>query len=276
MRQVIPFYKEIVFKTNIASVTSISLEHEEVVKDGEVSGYFTVLGNYKIHNDTTEVMDFKYKLPFTALIPDELNVDTVTVDIDNFTFEQIESDVLRVNIDFSIEGELQVVEERDEVLDDLDKEIEEILGNSYLVVDNDSLDNSQEKVDTLGDVEDMDVNLEIPVFEEERDEAVDEVVLDLDEEREDNMVETTNVEEVVYKDSVVNNGEILVTKNTEVDEKIEESEEYVTYHVHLVKNDETLEHILTTYNVSLDYLKEYNEISEIKVGDKIIIPEYGE
>ncbi len=29
MKQIVPFYKEIVFKNNIANLTSISLEHKE-------------------------------------------------------------------------------------------------------------------------------------------------------------------------------------------------------------------------------------------------------
>ena len=44
MKQVIPFVKEIVFKNNIASITSISLEHEEKIFDGEVSGDFIEIG----------------------------------------------------------------------------------------------------------------------------------------------------------------------------------------------------------------------------------------
>ena len=66
MKQVIPFYKEIVFKSNIANLTSISLEHTEKILDGEISGEFIVYGDYKEHNDTTEKESFKYKLPFTA------------------------------------------------------------------------------------------------------------------------------------------------------------------------------------------------------------------
>ena len=93
MKQVIPFYKEIVFKNNIANIVSVSLEHNEKIMDGEVVGEFIIFGEYKIHNDTTEKESFKYKLPFTALIPDDVDTSTITVDIADFKYEQIDVDV---------------------------------------------------------------------------------------------------------------------------------------------------------------------------------------
>lgn len=294
MKQVIPFYKEIVFKTNIASITSISLEHEEKVLEGEISGNFIVFGKYKVHNDTTEEIDFKYKLPFTTLIPDDIDKDSIVVDIENFTFDQIEEDVLRIDIDFTIEGDvLENTECHDEEIDKIDREIDEILG----------IDEECDDIEDIGSD-----------TKEETEEVVSEVeVLDLEDIREDSEVEENEVEDleetIIERDDMVVN-EInnvinptiftgttnmlndnvgkaedqemniipdmnIITKNTVVEEKKEESE-YVTYHVHLVKENETIEQIISMYNVSVDYLKEYNEITEIKVGDKLIIPEYGD
>ena len=131
MKQVIPFYKEIVFKNKIANLTSISLEHNEKVVDGEVSGEFIVYGDYKVHNDTTEKEEFKYKLPFTALLPDDIDLSTVKVDITDFKYDQIDEDVLRIDIDFSIEGDtLECLDEREiiEEEDTINEEIDEIVG----------------------------------------------------------------------------------------------------------------------------------------------------
>ena len=41
MKQVIPFVKEIVFDNNIASMVSISLEHEDYIDGAEINGEFT-------------------------------------------------------------------------------------------------------------------------------------------------------------------------------------------------------------------------------------------
>ena len=51
-------------------------------------------------------------------------------------------------------------------------------------------------------------------------------------------------------------------------------EEYVTYHVHVVGNSDSLEGIMKLYNTNMDLLNNYNDIKELKVGDKLIIPEY--
>lgn len=227
MKQVIPFYKEIVFKNNIANLTSISLEHTEKVLDGEVSGEFIVYGDYKVHNDTTEKEEFKYKLPFTALIPNDIDLTTVSIDINDFRYEQIDNDVLRVDIDFCIEGEVlqEVVDDReilDEVDDSISEEIDEILG--------------LKEVEKL---EEIDIPKEGVCVEEVRDEMIEEII-------------------------------------EHKEEKIETLEEYVTYHVHVVGNDDSLENIIKLYNTNLDMLNQYNDIKELKVGDKVIIPEYNE
>ena len=228
MKQVIPFYKEIVFKNKIANLTSISLEHNEKVVDGEVSGEFIVYGDYKVHNDTTEKEEFKYKLPFTALLPDDIDLSTVKVDITDFKYDQIDEDVLRIDIDFSIEGDaLECLDEREiiEEEDTINEEIDEILG-------------IKEEVETL----------ELPVESME--------------------------EKVQIREEIVKEDEIQVIEKTE--EKIETMEEYVTYHVHVVGSNDSVENIMKLYNTNLDMLNQYNDIKELKVGDKVIIPEYNE
>lgn len=230
MKQVIPFYKEIVFKKTIANLTSISLEHKENVLDGEVSGEFIIFGDYKVHNDTTEKEEFKYKLPFTALIPDDVDPATVVVDIADFRYEQIDEDVLRIDIDFSIEGE----------------EINTERGEEILVPLEENEDKIEEQIDEILNTEEC--------LEEELEENVEEIIdEEVNTERED-------VE--------------VVAKEEKHEEKIETMEEYVTYHVHVVSNTDSVESIIKLYNTNLDVLNEYNDIKELKVGDKVIIPEY--
>ena len=230
MKQVIPFYKEIVFKNNIASILNVSLEHEESILEGEISGNFILTGEYKIHNDTTEVESFRYKLPFTALISDDMNRDTISIDIESFSYEQIEDDVLRIDIDFSIEYEEVLLDE----LDKIDREIDEILGLNKNDEERDIFD-----IEDVGDDKDM----VVPLIVEEKEEKLE-----------------VPVETIIE----------------ETKEEISNKEEYVTYYVYVVKESDTLEQILKTYNVSLEYLKEYNDIKDIKLGDKIIIPLYDE
>jgi hypothetical protein len=259
MRQIIPFSKDIVFKTNIASINSISLEHEENVLNGELCGNFIIYGDYKVHSDTTETVDFNYKLPFTAILGEDVLFDSVVLDVENFNYEIIEDDVLRIVIEFSITAEVLEISSsaENDILEDIDRDIDEVLclnENIEEVYDN-SFENNDKKVEDIDDeIRDI-IDYQI----------VDDVVSEkLPEKKEENIIEINN--EKIYEDNMEEKVEIDV--NTK--------EEYVTYHVHIVKENETIEQILKLYNVNLDYLKEYNNIGDLNYGDKIIIPEYGE
>ena len=51
---------------------------------------------------------------------------------------------------------------------------------------------------------------------------------------------------------------------------------YVTYHIHEMKETDTVESICLKYNTSDSILGEYNDLSTLTLGDKIIIPEINE
>ena len=57
---------------------------------------------------------------------------------------------------------------------------------------------------------------------------------------------------------------------------INNENKYYTYKVYIVREGDTLETICSKYNVTPDDLKEYNNINEINVGDKIIIQQINE
>lgn len=62
------------------------------------------------------------------------------------------------------------------------------------------------------------------------------------------------------------------TKEIDIFKTIEDQEEYATYHVYIIRKEDTLETIMNKYNITKEKLSEYNNINEIKLGDKIIIP----
>ena len=245
MKQVIPFYKEIVFKNKIANLTSISLEHNEKVVDGEVSGEFIVYGDYKVHNDTTEKETFRFKLPFTALIPDDVDLETINVDITDFKYEQIDSDVLRVDIDFLLEGkELERFKDNQMLEDEILEKLEE-----------------EEKIDYLD--EQIDNILNVEENDDERD-------FNLDILSNNDVNVTLNEPEKVTDVVPLKEDDKVIQEQTQVKEEVKE--EYITYHVHIVTSNDSVESIMKMYNAKLDTLKEYNDIKELKVGDKVIIP----
>ena len=60
-------------------------------------------------------------------------------------------------------------------------------------------------------------------------------------------------------------------------ETIKDSDDtFVTYHIHIVKESETIESICALYNVSNGLISEYNSIDTLSVGDKILIPKIDE
>ena len=50
------------------------------------------------------------------------------------------------------------------------------------------------------------------------------------------------------------------------------TDNYYTYKVYIVREGDTIESICNKYNVDISNIKEYNNIENINIGDKIIIP----
>ena len=72
--------------------------------------------------------------------------------------------------------------------------------------------------------------------------------------------------------------DIEVASDAPVIEEIskEDDDSYVTYHIHIVKDNETIESICTKYKTNENILKDYNDISTLSIGDKLIIPDIDE
>ena len=168
MNKLIPFKKDIIFENNIAEISSISLEHNLTHNDNLVEGNFNISGEYKITDTSVNTESFNYNLPFSTNVDAKYNLDNVKIDIDDFYYELVNDNVMRVNIE--------------------------------VLIDN---------------------------LEEER---------------------CVEPEEVKTEDN------------------------YKSYTVYLVREGDTIESIMENYSVTKEELLEYNEVNEIKAGDKIIIP----
>lgn len=117
----------------------------------------------------------------------------------------------------------------------------------------------------------------------------------------DNLIEIKEIEQeekeqLERKEDIMEKEKINITKESKEERCIEEEietekniekqdvkniienmtddyEEYSTYHIYIVREGDTIETILSKYNITKDQLNEYNNTSELKIGDKIIIPE---
>lgn len=144
MKNIIPFEKDIEFDTKIAEITSISLEHEENINENEINGDFIISGDYKSHQISVNKEDFMYKIPFTIELTDNIDKDSIDIDINDFTYDIKDNNLsLKIEISFTYQEneEIKDVEVVEEINDDkeeqLDREIEELItDNKEEIVDN--------------------------------------------------------------------------------------------------------------------------------------------
>ena len=233
MKQIIPFIKEIEFEDGLGSIVSISLEHESFMDGNEINGNFFVYGEYKKKLDSSEVFEFREKIPFNLLMPDNLIQDTVSVDIDDFTYELCDGNKIKVCIDLSLLGEEIKIRDKDDV-----RELNEIYEiDNNIDVDIDSDVNISNVTNNIQDYIKNDVN------------------------------------NYVDQDVVINDNDVNISSEVESNLEVSEVGEYVIYHIHTVNEGDTLESIINKYDTNIDILKEYNDVSKLDVGTKLVIPE---
>ena len=206
MKNIIPFTKNIKFNTKIYELTSISLEHNLMVEDNNINGEFIVSGDYKINDTSINSEPFIYGLPFNISLDNKYKAETISIDIDDFKYEIINEEILRVDIDVLIQGDLEEIHE-------------------------------EIKPDVLIDIRN----------EERKENDMNE---DLFIEKEEPVVEVNNVIDKINTDN----------------------DQYISYYVHIVRENDTIDSICKLYNTNIEDIKEYNNIDKIILGNKIIIP----
>lgn len=248
MRQIVNVEKEIVFKTMLGEVTSISLEDDlSFVNDSEVEGNLIISGTYKMTEASTLEEEFNYKVPVEIMLTTNLEEDKRNVVINNFTYEIVNEEALLIRVELLIEGLEKIEvddtnEEEIEILDD--NTLEEVRG------DREVNDDTNEVLST--NIEDDD---SLPSMEGAKEvEDVIEVVKNVDniDDEEDN------------KSKEVMNSIFESFANTE--------ETYATYSVYILRENETLDEVITKYKITREELSEYNDLDNLRVGSKLIIP----
>lgn len=235
----IPFTKDIDLERKIFEITSISLEHEIKIEDNTLKGNFIVSGDFKSHEVSVNKEAFSYVLPFEIDLLENIDADSVEFMIDDFTYEVVDSSILRVNIDFNVVGnilEVQEEEEKEEIFRDATELFKE----------------QEEEILDIKTEEEVNTKKE-EMVEEEKEEIKDEDV---------RLEENQGIEKKV-EDTIINS-----ISGAE--------EEYATYHIHMVSDGESVETICTMYNSNVNILSEYNDLTSLTEGDKLIIPDKNE
>ena len=152
---------------------------------------------------------------------------------------------------------------------DLDSINFQILDFTYDIVDEDKLEIF---IEFGVDAEEREEIFEPIEVEPVKEEIVNEEREELPKLQEDAVLEKDPiVEEVVTNDS---QGKEVDTERNQVIELNQQEDSFVTYHIHILQEGESLESVCKLYNTTSAGIAEYNDLSNLVVGDKIIIPDY--
>lgn len=288
MKQIIPFKKELLFKTKVSEITSISLEHTLMLKEEDlISGEFHIMGDYKMTEGSIIRENFSFQLPFEIALDGEYQKDSIVIDIDNFYYEVINNEALQVNIDVYVEGEK--LEKKEEVEVAVVEPVVEVSDVSFPSLENFVVEEEggkdcdvKEEVVLERGVKEEEI---VPVVKYDKPVKVNEELYEkMEQEMESKVVvEEFNNGSIDFDKMVVNNKlgsnmeddggkEKSIVNNFQIFENIDNSDTYVTYHVYIVKEGDTIDKIIEKYGTSKEDLQVYNSLEDIKPGTKIIIP----
>ena len=258
MKQIITLEKEIAFKTMVGEISSISLEPDlDFINDTEIEGNLIISGTYKMTEASTIEEDFSYKVPVEIMLTTALEEDTRKVDINNFTYGIVNEEALSITVELLIEG-LEKVDIED-TLEEENKDVEEVIEEETDIRFSEDKEEStdREEIEVLTTQEDL------PSFEEVKEDLpnLDEIPV-MKEEKEVEMESTLNGDNTSNKQ--VMDSIFSAFANTE--------ETYSTYSVYILREDDNLEEVMAKYKTNRETLAEYNDLENLKVGSKLIIP----
>ena len=129
MKKIVPFTKDLMFKTKIGEITSIALDNTLKLDKEFVSGEFIVSGTYKMLEGSQIEEEFKYNIPVDITIDSKYDTSKCMVSIDDFSYEIINEEKLKVNISVMLD-DLDIkddpIETIEVMVDASDRESEEI------------------------------------------------------------------------------------------------------------------------------------------------------
>ncbi len=82
-----------------------------------------------------------------------------------------------------------------------------------------------------------------------------------------------NEEETNIQENIEENREID-TNVKSIFNDLDENERYSIYKVHIVTENDTTESIISEYDITREELEAYNDLTDLKIGDKLIIPSH--
>lgn len=239
MNEVYTLDREFLFKSKIFEITSISVEQNFKVDRAVIYGDFIVSGSYRLHEISINKEDFSFKVPFKHDLPSNINLDTVKLDISDFSYNFNNLDELSVHIEYIVTAEegVKVFESQGKLDDFLNEQKKQ---------DVDIVDLRSEPVDLPNEIV-------MPIAKNEK-----EVNTDTINKKEINITPVEKKHDKIDENMIINS--------------INDEDEYVLYHIHTVGISDSIESITKKYNISVNTLKEYNTFDTLELNMKLIIP----
>ena len=232
MKQIVPFKKELPFKTKVSDITSISLERDIKVTDEGV-----VTGTFYITGDYKMNEGSINREKFSFDLPFDITLDP------RYDISTVNTDIEDFYYDIKNEDTLKVNIDLFIEADYLPEPIE------------DKKEEEQEAEEVIEDNKDEEL---VDVIElNDRSTTIDKVDTDRT-----NVIDNNKIEEDSDSSSI----------EQDLFSNLDNTETYTTYYVYIVKEEDTIDKIITRYSITKEDLEYYNDIADIKVGDKIIIP----
>ena len=292
MKQIIPFKKEITFKTMISKITSISLEHTLELKDEySIIGDFIVSGSYKMTEASQIDEEFSYKVPIEIAIDSKYDTSNITIDIDDFVYEVVDEEKLLLNIDLCLDNlelkqdkeieEIETISSYDEY-EELDQKVKEI--------EEDCKEEDKElvRMEEEKELEDKNTRNDDLFLDTSKEEAL-EIPINIDSIHTSNQDMKMPVETIPSSISMTtSNIETPTASNDNEDSENcqdvssifsafkDTDETFSTYCIYIMREGDSLDTVMNKYKTTRDVLAEYNDLSDIRIGTKIIIPSVNE
>ncbi len=253
MKQIIPFVKDITLGSKIHEITSIALEHNLKMENNDsIVGNFIISGKYKMNSISINEELFEEMVNFDITLDDKYDASKIEIDIDNFYYEIVNEEYLRVHIDVLLDNLVYTKkEEKNEVKIERAKEIQ-IDNNIEERCIEDELPNYLEKLSKKDTKQIEEINKVVDNAYKKEDYIIKQDNIKIPEEKKQ---EKTDILSSEFSSN------FLVTE-----------EKYVTYKVHIIRENETIETIKELYGVTKDELEKYNTLENIIQGSKIIVP----
>ena len=241
MKKIITLKKNIEFPSMIGEITAISLDHTlKFVDESNIVGEFKVSGNYKLTEASRLEEKFDYTIPVEIALTEKLDLSTAKISISDFYYEIENDETMICNIEVKIEG-VEIVDIKEEV--------------ETPTVERPSIEPVQKAIEP--NKEEKEGNIKPDTRECDADLTLDTTDIEPIKETKEDKEETSKEEKSV--------GSLFTS--------LDSSEEtFSTYSIYILRQEETIQSLIEKYHVTKEELENYNDLSNLTIGSKIIIP----